>query len=55
MAVIGPDAPMAEVMRVLTEHEAVAVAEGGGRTLGKVSRENVLARLADPRSAAERG
>ena len=46
---IGPDAPVREVMALLTtEAETVAVVEDG-QPVGRITRDMVLARLLDPR------
>ncbi|GAB4389785.1 choline ABC transporter ATP-binding protein [Albidovulum sp.] len=45
---VHPEASIREVMERLREVPAVAVTRGG-RTLGRISREGVLARLLDPR------
>ncbi|MCB1359305.1 MAG: CBS domain-containing protein, partial [Maritimibacter sp.] len=49
LAEVAADAPVREVMALLThEAESVAVVEDG-ETVGRISRDMVLARLLDPR------
>ena len=42
---VPPETPLAEVMRALSDTECLRVEDGGGRTLGRIDRAGVLARL----------